>query len=151
MTMVRIKDYKIGFDNSYYGSGRRKECVARVWLIRGTDKQIVKVKESGKEYDLKHYLQRETLYNKVLYPIRLSGLEVRFGIYATVSGGGISGQAEAIMNGIAKAILKYNPDLRTTLKKAGLLKRDARETSNFHSFSISSAPSFCQWQPPYLH
>lgn len=124
---IKLKDFKIGFDNAYYGTGRRKESVARVWLVRDTDKQIVKVKESGKEYPLKDYVQRETLYYKVLYPLRLTGLEGRFGIYATVSGGGISGQAEAIMYGIAKALLKYNPDLRPTLKKAGLLKRDARE------------------------
>lgn len=124
---LKLKDFKIGFDNAYYGTGRRKESVARVWLIRGTDKQIVKVKESGKEYPLKDYLQRETLYHKVLHPIRLTGLEGRFGIYATVSGGGISGQADAIMYGIAKALLKYNPDLRPTLKRAGLLRRDARK------------------------
>jgi len=53
--------------------------------------------------------------------------EGKFGIYATVKGGGISGQAEAIMYGVAKALLSHNPDLRPLLKKAGLLTRDARE------------------------
>ena len=109
----------------------------------GTDKQIVKVKESGKEYDLIHYLLRETLFNIVLYPLRLTGLEGRFGIYATVSGGGISGQAEAIMYGIAKAILKYNPDLRT-LKKAGLLKRDAREKER-KKYGLMKARKAYRW------
>ncbi len=141
---LKLKDFKIGFDNSFYGTGRRKESVARVWLIRGTDKQVVKVKESGKEYALKDYLQREALYQKVLYPIKLTGLEGRFGIYATVSGGGISGQAEAIMYGVAKALLKYNPDLRATLKKAGLLKRDAREKER-KKYGLMKARKAYRW------
>ncbi|MEJ7554226.1 MAG: 30S ribosomal protein S9 [Aquificaceae bacterium] len=141
---LKLKDFKIGFDNAYYGTGRRKESVARVWLIRGTDKQIVKVKESGKEYPLKDYLQRETLYHKVLHPIRLTGLEGRFGIYATVSGGGISGQADAIMYGIAKALLKYNPDLRPTLKRAGLLRRDAREKER-KKYGLMKARKAYRW------
>ena len=122
-----LKDFKIGFDNSFYGTGRRKESIARVWLLRDTQKQIVKAKDSGKEYNLRDYVQRESLYHRVLQPLKLTGTEGRFGIYATVEGGGISGQAEAIMYGIAKALIKYNPDLRPTLKKAGLLTRDARE------------------------
>lgn len=142
--IVKLKDFKIGFDNSFYGTGRRKEAVARVWLVKGTDKQIVRVKESGKEYNLKDYLQRETLYNKSIYPLKLTGLEGRFGIYATVSGGGISGQAEAIMYGIARAILKYNPDLRQTLKKAGLLKRDAREKER-KKYGLMKARKAYRW------
>ncbi len=122
-----LKDFQILPENSYYGTGRRKESIARVWLLRNTDKQIVKSKSTGNEYTLKDFVQRETLYYKVLQPLKLAGLEGKFGIYATVEGGGISGQAEAIMYGIAKALLKYNPDLRPTLKKAGLLTRDARE------------------------
>lgn len=141
---IKLKDFKIGFDNSFYGTGRRKESVARVWLIRGTDKQIVKVKESGKEYPLRDYLQRETLYYKTLYPLKLTGLEGRFGIYATVSGGGISGQADAIMYGIAKALLKYNPDLRATLKKAGLLRRDAREKER-KKYGLMKARKAYRW------
>ena len=142
--IVKLRDFKIGFDNSFYGTGRRKEAVARVWLIKNTDKQIVKVKESGKEYNLKDYLQRETLYNKAIYPLKLTGLEGRFGIYATVSGGGISGQAEAIMYGIAKALLKYNPDLRQSLKKAGLLKRDAREKER-KKYGLMKARKAYRW------
>ncbi|MEJ5339001.1 MAG: 30S ribosomal protein S9 [Aquificaceae bacterium] len=141
---LKLKDFKIGFDNAFYGTGRRKESVARVWLIRGTDRQIVKVKESGKEYNLKDYLQRETLYHKVFYPIKLTGLDGRFGIYATVSGGGISGQAEAIMYGVAKALLKYNPDLRGSLKKAGLLKRDAREKER-KKYGLMKARKAYRW------
>lgn len=122
-----LRDFKIGVDNAYYGTGRRKESIARVWLVKGSDKYIVKSKDSGKEFDMRQYLQRETLFQKVLYPLKLTGTEGKFGIYATVEGGGISGQADAIMYGVAKALLKYNPELRPTLKKAGLLTRDARE------------------------
>ena len=124
---VKLKDFKITSENSFYGTGKRKTAIARVWLLKDTDKMIVKAKDSGKEWYLKDYLQRETLFNKVLKPFKLVGLEGRFGIYATVEGGGISSQAEAIMYGIAKALLSYNPDLRMTLKKAGLLTRDARK------------------------
>ncbi|MCX8060062.1 MAG: 30S ribosomal protein S9 [Aquificaceae bacterium] len=141
---LKLKDFKIGFDNSYYGTGRRKESVARVWLVRGTDRQIVKVKESGKEYDRKSYLPRETLYRKALYPLKLTGTEDRFGIYATVSGGGISGQAEAIMYGVARALLKYNVNLRSTLKKAGLLKRDAREKER-KKYGLMKARKAYRW------
>jgi small subunit ribosomal protein S9 len=144
MTAIKLKDFKIGFDNAFYGTGRRKESVARVWLVKNTNKQVVKSKDSGKEFDLKQYLQRETLYNKALYPLKLTGLEGRFGIYATVEGGGISGQAEAIMYGIAKALLKYNPDLRQTLKKAGLLKRDAREKER-KKYGLMKARKAYRW------
>ncbi len=123
----KLKDFKIGFDNAYYGTGRRKESIARVWLLRNTDKMVVKSKDSGKEFNLKDYLQREALFQKVLYPFRVAGFDGKFGVYATVEGGGISGQAEAIMYGVARALLKYNPDIRQSLKRAGLLKRDARE------------------------
>ena len=124
---VKLKDFKITPGNSFYGTGKRKTAIARVWLLKDTDKMIVKAKDSGKEWYLKDYLQRETLFNKVLKPFKLVGLEGRFGIYATVEGGGISSQAEAIMYGVAKALLSYNTDLRMTLKKAGLLTRDARK------------------------
>jgi len=126
--MIRqLKDFRITPENSFYGTGKRKESIARVWLIKESNNQIVKAKDSGKEFDLREYVQRETLYRKILYPLKITGLEDRFGIYATVEGGGISGQAEAIMYGIAKALVNYNPELRPVLKKAGLLTRDARE------------------------
>ncbi len=124
--MQKLKDFKITPDNSFYATGKRKESIAKVWLIPGLDKQIVRT-QSGKEYNVKDYVMRETLYNKILIPFKITGTEGKFGIFAEVIGGGITGQAEAIMYGIAKALLAYNPDLRPKLKKAGLLTRDARE------------------------
>ncbi len=125
---MKLKDFRITPENSHYGTGKRKEAIARVWILKDNpDRFIVRVDETGKEYELRNYVQRETLFNKIMLPFKITGTEGRFGIYATVRGGGISGQAEAIMYGVAKALLAYNPDLRPTLKKAGLLTRDARE------------------------
>jgi len=126
--MNRLKDFRITPENSHYGTGKRKEAVARVWLLKEhPDKLVVRADDTGKEFELRSYVQRETLFRKILLPFKVTGTEGKFGIYATVKGGGISGQAEAIMYGVAKALLSHNPDLRPLLKKAGLLTRDARE------------------------
>ena len=126
--MTKLKDFKITTENSHYGTGKRKEAIARVWILKDQpEKFVVRVDETGKEYDLRDYVQRETLYQKVMLPFKVTGTEGKFGIYATVKGGGIAGQAEAIMYGVAKALLAHNQDLRGSLKKANLLQRDARE------------------------
>ncbi len=125
---MKLKDFRVTAESSHYGTGRRKEAIARVWILKdNTDKFVVRVKENGKEYNLRDYVQRETLYQKIMLPFKVTGTEGKFGIFATVEGGGISGQAEAIMYGVAKALIDYNPDFRPSLKKAGLLTRDARE------------------------
>ncbi len=125
---MKLKDFKITPENSHYGTGRRKEAIARVWILKDNpDKFVVRVDETGKEYELRDYVQRETLFQKIMLPFKVTGTEGKFGIYATVRGGGISGQAEAIMYGVAKALLSHNPDFRPSLKKAKLLTRDARE------------------------
>lgn len=54
----QLREFKIGPDNAFYGTGKRKESIARVWLVKDTNKQIVKAKDSGKEFDLREYLQR---------------------------------------------------------------------------------------------
>ncbi len=126
--MTKLKNFKISPENSHYGTGKRKESVARVWILSENPQTfIVKAKKTGKEYNLRDYVQRETLFQKIMLPFKITGTEGKFGIYATVEGGGISGQAEAIMYGVAKALIRHNPDLRSQLKKAGLITRDARE------------------------
>ena len=126
--MTKLRRFRISPENSFYGTGKRKESVARVWILPDNpDTFIVKVNNTGKEYELRDYVQREALYQKIMLPFKVTGTENKFGIFATVQGGGISGQAEAIMYGVAKALLSHNPDLRNSLKKAGLLSRDARE------------------------
>lgn len=124
--MAVVRNFKVLEDSTYHGVGKRKESVARVWLVKNASGFIVKARDSRKESDMREYLQRDSLFSKVLLPLNITNSNGKFAVYAIVNGGGISAQAEAIMYGIADALLKYNPNLRTTLKKAGLLKVDAR-------------------------
>ena len=105
----------------YYATGKRKTAMARVWLVPGTGKIVVNKKDFD-EYFYDHIVARYI----VEQPFRITGLEGKIDIYCTVTGGGKNAQAEAIRHGIAKALLAYHPDLRSPLKKAGLLTRDAR-------------------------
>ncbi|NPA16457.1 30S ribosomal protein S9 [Persephonella sp.] len=108
-----------------YGTGRRKEAVARVWIFPGSGKLYVK-SSSGKEWEAKDYFERDILIEKINLPFVVTETLGKFDVYATVKGSGKPAQAEAVMYGIAKALLQYNPELRPTLKSAGLLTRDAR-------------------------
>jgi small subunit ribosomal protein S9 len=108
-----------------YGTGKRKEAVARVWIFPGEGKIYVK-SSSGKEWEGKAYFEREILMEKIKRPFVITETLGKFDIYATVKGSGKPAQAEAIMYGVAKALLAYNPEFRPILKSAGLLTRDAR-------------------------
>ncbi|MEN3033831.1 MAG: 30S ribosomal protein S9 [Aquificaceae bacterium] len=141
---MKLKSFRLGFDNSYYATGRRKESIARVWLVRDLKSHIVRSQSTGKEYSLEEYLQRQTLSQLALYPLKLSGLEDRFGVFATVQGGGISGQAQAIMHGIARALVRYNQDLKPMLKRAGLLKRDSRKKER-KKYGLMKARKAYRW------
>ena len=109
----------------YYGTGRRKTSVARVYLRpgKGECKLVVnKQKRVFNEYfPLK--IHKLTIYK----PLTITNTIDNFDIYINVNGGGISAQADAIKLGISRALLEFNSELRGSLKKAGLLKRDARE------------------------
>ncbi len=105
---------------SYYGTGKRKSSIARVWLKPGTGTITVNNK------DLNDYFGRETSKMVVKQPLELTETVGKFDIYVTVSGGGDSGQAGAIKHGITKALLEADVDLRGTLKKAGFITRDSR-------------------------
>jgi small subunit ribosomal protein S9 len=105
---------------SYYGTGKRKSSIARVWLKPGTGTITVNNK------DLNDYFGRETSKMVVKQPLELTENVGKFDIYVTVSGGGDSGQAGAIKHGITKALLEADADLRGTLKKAGFITRDSR-------------------------
>ncbi len=105
----------------FYGTGRRKTSVARVWLISPGKGEIT---VNGK--DINEYFQRETLKMVIRQPLELTDLLTEFDIKINVKGGGPSGQAGAIRHGISRALLEYNPDLRPVLKKAGFLTRDPR-------------------------
>ncbi|MCL6557047.1 MAG: 30S ribosomal protein S9 [Burkholderiales bacterium] len=107
--------------NWYYGTGRRKSSVARVFLKPGTGNFIV----NDKPVD--EYFSRETGRMVVRQPLLVTESEGRFDIMVNVHGGGESGQAGAVRHGLARALAEYDVALKTTLRKAGLLTRDARE------------------------
>ena len=104
----------------WYATGRRKSAVARVWLTEGTGRVTVNRREPDE------FFRREILNVVLLQPLELVDLKDKIDIFATVRGGGLSGQAGAIKHGIARALTVYNPELRGALKKIGFLTRDAR-------------------------
>jgi len=105
---------------SYYGTGKRKSSIARVWLKPGAGKIMVNNKT------LDEYFGRETSKMVVRQPLELVEKVGIFDIYVTVQGGGDSGQAGAIKHGITKALLETDAELRGVLKKAGFITRDSR-------------------------
>ena len=112
-------------DQRYYGTGKRKYAIARVWLISpGNGKITVNRKE------IDEYISRETAKMIIREPLKLTDTEDKFDVLVNVRGGGISGQAGAIKHGISRALSVYNEEadlgLRDTLKKAGFLCRDSR-------------------------
>ncbi|NPV74417.1 MAG: 30S ribosomal protein S9 [Pelotomaculum sp.] len=104
----------------FYGTGRRKNAIARVFAMPGEGRIIINNRP------LSEYFGRKTLETIVRQPLDLTGTASRFDITAKVQGGGISGQAGAIKLGIARALIQADPNLRPVLKKAGFLTRDPR-------------------------
>jgi len=107
-------------DNRYYGTGRRKTSVARVWLRPGGGTITVNRRP------FENYFPRETLRMVICQPLTLTSTLGQFDAIINVGGGGPSGQAGAVRHGIARALLHFDDKLRQTLKRAGLLTRDPR-------------------------
>jgi small subunit ribosomal protein S9 len=105
----------------YQGTGRRKTAVARVRLFPGSGEFVV----NGRTPE-GHFGGRELLHKMIAQPLDLTGNLSAFNVLVKVRGGGIAGQAGAVRHGVARALLDLNPELRPTLKKAGLLTRDPR-------------------------
>ena len=105
----------------YYGTGRRKSSTARVFLRPGSGNIVVN------QRPLDEFFGRETARMIVRQPLELTDHVEKFDIYATVTGGGISGQAGAIRLGLTRALMEYDENLRPELRKAGFVTRDARE------------------------
>ncbi len=103
-----------------YATGKRKNAVARVWIKPGSGKVLV----NGKT--MPEYFARPVLQMILRQPFTIAGVEGQFDVNATVTGGGLSGQAGAVKHGISKALQLYEPGLRTALKAAGFLTRDSR-------------------------
>jgi small subunit ribosomal protein S9 len=105
----------------YYGTGRRKTSVARVFLKKGTGRMVV----NGKPLD--SYFARETGRMVVRQPLELTSNLESFDVMVNVDGGGESGQAGAVRHGITRALIDYDETLKPALSRAGLVTRDARE------------------------
>ena len=108
-------------DNFYYGTGRRKTSTARVFLRDGGGS----IKVNDRPLDV--FFGRKTAQMIVRQPLELMNLENKFDITVTVTGGGTTGQAGAIRHGLTRALMEYDESLRSSLRKAGFVTRDARE------------------------
>ena len=122
----------------YYGTGRRKSSVARVYLSEGTGKITV----NGR--DVNEYMPYATLVMDLKQPLDLTGNTEKFDVKAEVTGGGFTGQAGAIRLGIARALLAITSDMRPTLKVAGMLTRASRakERKKYGLKAARRAPQF---------
>jgi small subunit ribosomal protein S9 len=103
-----------------YGTGRRKESVARVWIKPGNGAIVVNGKRAP------DYFARSVLQALVQQPLSVANRVGCYDVFCTVNGGGLSGQAGAVRHGISRALVDYEPDLRPVLKNAGMLTRDSR-------------------------
>jgi small subunit ribosomal protein S9 len=104
----------------FYGTGRRKTSIARVWVRPGQGRIVVNRRP------FEDYFPRETLRMIIAQPLQLTNTLGQFDVLVNVGGGGPTGQAGAVRHGIARALVRFDENLRTTLKKAGLLTRDPR-------------------------
>ncbi len=106
--------------NRYYGTGHRKNAVARVWIAPGSGVVLINSRPGDK------YLGRAVLSKMVQQPFDITDTVGRFDVIALCKGGGLTGQAGAIRHGISKALLEVDPELRPRLRRTGLLTRDPR-------------------------
>ena len=111
---------KLDFKDSKYATGRRKTSIAKVWLKKGSGKIHV----NGKDYD--NYFKRENHKMQLLRPFELVEQKTSYDVKCNVSGGGLTGQVGAMVLGISKPLLLFDPDLKTKLKKEKLTTRDSR-------------------------
>ena len=114
------KKIKLDFKDSKYATGRRKKSIAKVWLKKGSG--IISV--NGKK--MVDYFLKQNLQISIYRPLTLVKRENEFDVRCSVKGGGLTGQAGAIIHGLSRAIVLYEPELKTTLKKAKLTTRDSR-------------------------
>ena len=125
-------------NSKYYGTGRRKKSIARVYLTPGTGKITINKR------DIDNYLGMETLKVIVRQPLVATETTDKFDVTVNVRGGGTTGQAGAIRHGIARALLQADADFRPILKKAGYLTRDPRmkERKKYGLKAARRAPQF---------
>ena len=114
------KKAKLDFKDSKYATGRRKKSIARVWLKKGSGKFQI----NGRK--MNDYFKKSNLQIAIARPFTVAKRENEFDIRCTVKGGGFTGQAGAIIHGISRALVEFEPDLKPTLKKEKLMTRDSR-------------------------
>ena len=117
---LKNKKIKLDFKDSKYATGRRKKSIAKIWLKKGSGKIYV----NGKKYD--EYFKREQHKMKLLRPFDIISQSTDYDVRCNVRGGGLSGQIGAISHGISKALVMFDSNLKTTLKKEKLTTRDSR-------------------------
>jgi small subunit ribosomal protein S9 len=115
-----LREKQVDAQGRAYATGRRKDAVARVWLKPGTGKITVN------DRDQEVYFARPTLRLVINQPFQVSDREGQYDVICTVHGGGLSGQAGAVKHGIAQALTRFEPTLRSPVKAAGFLTRDSR-------------------------
>ncbi|MBQ8913029.1 MAG: 30S ribosomal protein S9 [Lachnospiraceae bacterium] len=122
----------------FYGTGRRKSSIARVYLVPGTGKVTINKK------DMEEYFGLNTLKVIVNQPFAATGTTGKYDVLVNVHGGGFTGQAGAIRHGISRALLQADPEFRPVLKKAGFLTRDPRmkERKKYGLKAARRAPQF---------
>ena len=117
---VPLREQQLDKHGRAYATGRRKDAIARVWLKPGSGK----IEINGREQEV--YFARPTLRLVINQPFGVAEREGQYDVVATVVGGGLSGQAGAVKHGIAQALTRFEPALRTVVKQAGFLTRDSR-------------------------
>ena len=114
------KKIKLDFKDSKYATGRRKKSIAKVWLKKGSGNIYV----NGKK--MVDYFKKQNLQMSIFRPLTIVKRENEFDVRCSVKGGGLTGQAGAIIHGIARALVAFEPELKITLKKEKLTTRDSR-------------------------
>ena len=114
------KKIKLNFKDSKYATGRRKKSIAKVWLKKGSGNIHV----NGKK--MADYFKKQNLQTAIFRPLSIVKRENEFDVRCSVKGGGTTGQAGAIIHGIARALVEFEPGLKTTLKKEKFTTRDSR-------------------------
>ena len=117
---TKPKKIKLNFKDSKYATGRRKRSIAKVWVKKGSGDIYV----NGKK--MNDYFKRPVHQILVMRPMELTNIATSYDVRASVKGGGLSGQAGAIIHGISRALVLYDESLKTTLKKEKLTTRDSR-------------------------
>ncbi len=126
----------------YYGTGKRKSSVARVFLRSGKGDFSLVVDKRSRPFGDYFYL--DTYKNIIRQPLLLTETESKFDVFLRINGGGLKGQAEAIRLGIARALIEFNRELKPTLKDAGFLTRDSRikERKKYGLLGARKAPQY---------